>query len=287
MTSQNKNLDLQLAGITTDEGVVGRRVQPFELLVPRDIRLERDRLVWTDTYHEDPESDGCKHTHTSPETMDGFLKLSKAAPEEILRYAKQWGPIGFCKHGLPASHRSRWGPDRTGATMCHVHGGPDGYWEPLKFWRLTSRRAMALLNIGARLSDDKLGAEADWEVLDCAFVNPGNRDEWRIMSQRHTLEWQLTRWMQMGLLVPVVAFRKKQLSFSLNVLLGPGLFGALAYQLALAISSTDGLSVCSACGRAFTPTRRPTASRRSYCSHCRKIGRPVRDASRAYRQRNQ
>jgi hypothetical protein len=91
--------------------------------------------------------------------MDEFLKLSDAAQEDILRYAKHWGPIGFCKHGLPFTHRSRWGPERTGSRNCRVSGGPNRFREPLKFWRLTSRRARALLNIGARLSEDKPGVE--------------------------------------------------------------------------------------------------------------------------------
>ncbi len=160
------------------------RIQPFELLVPRDIRLERDRLVWTETYDRDPETDGYRHVPTSPMAMDNFLKLSAATPQEILRYAKQWGPIGFCKHGLPASHMSRWGPDGTGRATCREFGGPDGYWEPLKSWRLTSRRALALLNIGARLSTGEPGAEEDWRVLDCAFINPGNWEQWRMVNQR-------------------------------------------------------------------------------------------------------
>jgi hypothetical protein len=241
--------------------------------------------VWTETYYEDPESDRHKRVTTSQETMDGFLKLPEATSEEIFRYAKRWGPIGFCKHGLPATHKSRWGPDRADTTICHVYGGPHRFWEPLKFWRLTSRRAQALLNIGARLSKDLPGTEEDWKILDCAFINPRNSEQWRMVNQRLTLEWQLTRWIQIGLLVPVVTFRKKLLSFSLDVLLGPGLFGALAYQLALAVSSTDGLAVCSACGATYIPTRRPTLNRRTYCPGCRERGRPVRDASRAYRQR--
>ena len=280
-----QNLDWQLAGLTTEEGVVGRRVQPFRLRVPLDLWIERDHLVWTDTYHDDPECDRNKRVTTSQETMDSFLNLSDGTSEEILRYAMRWGPIGFCKHGLPVSHKSRWGPDRTGTTTCHLIGGPDRFREPLKFWRLTSRRAQALLNIGARLSDDEPGKEEDWKILDCAFVNPGNRHEWRVVNQRDTLAWQLTRWMQMGLVVPVVTFRKTLLSFSLDAMLGSRLFGVLAYQLALAVSSTDGLAICSACSGTYIPTRRPTLGRRTYCPSCRKRGKPIRDASRAYRQR--
>jgi hypothetical protein len=142
-----------------------------------------------------------------------------------------------------------------------------------------------LLNIGAKLFIDQPGTEEDWKILDCAFVNPQHSYEWKIPNQRHTLEWQLTRWMQMGLLIPVVKFREKRLSFSLDVFTMMGLFGFLAYQLALAISSTDGLSACSACGQAHAPARKPTTNRRTYCPDCRESGRPQRDASRDYRQR--
>jgi hypothetical protein len=285
MTRQDNTPVWQTSGFTTQEGVVGRRVQPIVLVVPTHIWLEENRLAWFYTNHADGEARADKRVITSAGAMDAFLRLSDATPEEILRYAKRWGPIGFCRHGLPATHKSRWGPDRTDSRTCHVSGSRRHSWESLEFWQLTSRRARALLNIGAKLSADQPGAEEDWKILDCAFVNPRNSYEWKIPNQRSTLEWQLTRWMQMGLLVPVVKFRDKRLSFSLDVLTILGLFGFLAYQLALAISSTDGLSVCSACGQAHVPARKPTANHRTYCSDCRKSGRPLRDASRDYRQR--
>jgi hypothetical protein len=276
---------LELAGFITEEGVIGRRVRPIELLVPADISLVGNRLVWAYSDTNEPDDGGDKHVKASAEAVDGFLKLAEGTPADIFRYAKRWGPMGFCKHGLPATHSCSWGPDRMRA--CRLSGGPDRFWEPIAFWQLTSRRAHALLKIGARLSGDKPGAEEDWRTLDFEFINARNRDQWSMLNQKITLESELTRWMQMGLLVPVVAFRNKHLSFALDVLHGPGLFGFLALQIALAISSTDGLSICSACGAVYFPTRRPNINRRTYCPECRKRKRHLRDASRAYRQRYQ
>ena len=46
------------------------------------------------------------------------------------------------------------------------------------------------------------------------------------------------------------------------------LSGALALQLAYAVASAEGVATCFACGRFYTPTRRPAAGRRSFCRGC-------------------
>ncbi len=81
----------------------------------------------------------------------------------------------------------------------------------------------------------------------------------------------------MGLLVPIVTFRKGVLSFSLDVLIGRGLFGYLAYQLSLAIASTDAVSLCSACRRAYIYQSGDQQSIAvTYCPDCReKLGDPL------------
>ena len=287
MTRENKTLDRQTNQITTAEGMVGRRVRPIEFLVPLDVRLEQDRLVWTETQDELTKSPRYMHVTTAPETIDDFLKLHSAKPEEILRYAKQWGPIGFCKHGLPASHNSQWRLDRTQVKMCTLLRGTSEFSEPLEFWRETSKRARALLNIAANLYANKSGKEEDWKIVESKDSHPGNTYDWPIENQRFELEWQLTYWMRMGRLMPLVTFDKNVLTFSLEVLNGSGLFGSLALQLALAASRTDGLGTCSACGRAYIPTRKPNANRRNYCPDCRDEKKPLRDAQRAYRLRKQ
>jgi hypothetical protein len=280
MTPLNPKKSLELSGITTDDGRVGRRVPPIKYWVPKDIRLEKGRLVWGDTHREDLEQ-----VATSPQTIDGFLRLSDATPDEIFRYARRWGPIGFCKHGLPASHNSRWRLDRAVVKMCPPCGGTNHLWEPLEFWRMTAKRATSLLSIAAALYDDKSGSEEDWKIVERGDLRPVDIYDWPIVNQRFELEWHLTHWMQMGRLIPIVTFDKKVLSFSLDVLNGSGLFGALGLQLALAASRTDGLASCFACRRPFIPSRRPKANQHTYCPECREIGRPTRDASRAYRQR--
>jgi hypothetical protein len=60
------------------------------------------------------------------------------------------------------------------------------------------------------------------------------------------------------------------------------LFGALAVQLLFAVSRTDGLAVCSACGSPYCPPRKPRIDQRHYCSGYRRRG-AWRDAQRARR----
>jgi hypothetical protein len=46
------------------------------------------------------------------------------------------------------------------------------------------------------------------------------------------------------------------------------LSGALGLQLAYAVASSEGVATCFACGRFYTPARRPAAGRRSFCPAC-------------------
>jgi hypothetical protein len=46
------------------------------------------------------------------------------------------------------------------------------------------------------------------------------------------------------------------------------LAGAIALQLAYAVASSEGVATCFACGRFYTPARRPAAGRRSFCPAC-------------------
>ena len=61
-----------------------------------------------------------------------------------------------------------------------------------------------------------------------------------------------------------------------------GLFGALVCQLMLAVTGTDGIDICAACGQAYVDSRRPNRAHRNYCRRCRQNGVPQRDAARDY-----
>jgi hypothetical protein len=63
------------------------------------------------------------------------------------------------------------------------------------------------------------------------------------------------------------------------------LFAGLVWQVLAASCTSGGLSICSACGRTYRPTRLPVAGKRHYCTTCKKARVPQRDAVRDLRER--
>lgn len=70
-----------------------------ELQAPETVELtdDEERLWWTHT--ENP-TVVKKPRHV----LRDFLELADAAPEQIRDYARQWGVLGICRHGLPFTH---------------------------------------------------------------------------------------------------------------------------------------------------------------------------------------
>jgi hypothetical protein len=64
-----------------------------------------------------------------------------------------------------------------------------------------------------------------------------------------------------------------------------GLLGALAVDLALVVSGSSGVTICSECGNPYAPSRTPVRGNRRYCQDCRDDGAPQRFATQNYRQR--
>ncbi len=272
--------DWSLAGITSSTGVLGRPLKSGVWYVPTKVWLEQDRLVWG-------RQSEIKQIVVSPRIFDGFVRLSDAEPDKILAYARRWGPIGFCEHDLPSTHNLQvLGPDRIGVGLCDPRGWPDHCWEPIQLWRKYSLQGRALLNIASRLNENKSGNQEDWKCLDCWEFPGTGVPLWqcRTVHQRTSVAFELNRWLEIGGVRLAVECFKHSYSISLQPPYHLGVFGAIACQLAFAIARADGLAICSGCGQAYTPTRRPTVDRRNYCIECGRSA-AVRDASRDYRRR--
>jgi len=112
--------------------------------------------------------------------LDEFIVLADAPDREILAFAKKYGVLGLCQHGLPFGH-----PPLEGQTaLCR--------WarrERLSVWRLMAREAGALRNLARELrSADELrrGARDDWRRFVEAYdyrrdpSSPANEIEWRV-----------------------------------------------------------------------------------------------------------
>jgi hypothetical protein len=99
--------------------------------------------------------------------------------------------------------------------------------------------------------------------------------------QRQLLGEVLNHWLELAGVRPRLDWSSPKPAVQLG---GRGLIGALAVQLLLDCSRTDGLAVCTSCGTPFLPgPRRPRRDRNTYCSDCG-IKAASRDAATRYRQ---
>jgi hypothetical protein len=168
-------------------------------------------------------------------------------------------------------------------------------WEPLLVWRYYARQACAILSVAAQIHGRGWASLGLWDRMFEPHPSGlphylGGQDGARPILERReasSQRWMLSLVLDGGWLRPAGSrpmFRWE--GAGRKVFLGEGgLFGELAQRLMSAIARTDGVAICSACGRPYMPGRRPDPDRRMYCDDCRNKGRPQRDAARDYRRR--
>jgi hypothetical protein len=287
-------------------GNLERRYATDVLLVPPSVTLEGDRVVWRLRRVRGVEramrtlsrADAARGQWNARRVVPGadmlrrFVGLADAPPTKVVAFARTWGPLGICEHGLPSSH----------SIDCEPVGwNGRGGWEPVEIWRRYARRARALLLVSDRL---RTGSPGDIEELrplarDLAAVllaagrfGGGTRtrvcppDWWTLVNS------VVNRWLVEGDVRPRLLMSGNDARPRLA--LTPtwrfpvpefSLFGVLGMQLAFAASGEKGLAFCSACGGGFEPGRQLRAGERHYCDECRASGAPQRWATAAHRAR--
>jgi len=141
----------------------------------------------------------------------------------------------------------------------------------------------AILNIAARLHEGEVGKPQDWRPL-YDKVNDRPVPWWKrsVPVDRAVLSDVLGEWLNIAHVRLECHWSGEKPAIHIAT---QALFGALVVQLALAISRTDGLAVCSGCGLSYVPSRRPRETKRRYCPECRKRKVPGRDAATDYQRR--
>ena len=105
------------------------------LVIPNVIEIDGGRLHWDiddDRPIEQPEP--------GQGMLNEFLTLQDADDEQIGAYARRWGILGVCHHGVPASHAAFANAVERPCRLLREE--TDLYaWEPLERWRYFSRQA--------------------------------------------------------------------------------------------------------------------------------------------------
>lgn len=208
--------------------------------------------------------------------LDAFVRLKR--PEDVLRFARRYGPLGLCKHGLPPMHRGSWYRDviKDGELVEVIHtgeweprlGGSERGWcppvspEPIKKWLVLSELALSHVNLAASL---KTGTIRELKGFAKLFLMDRVNEWLGDAGVRLELNWDKHE--------PVLT------------LTGGGAFGALGVQLLTAVTANT-LAVCSGCGKPYLRmTRRPKAGQRNFCGTCVSNGIPNRLRQRDLQKR--
>ena len=259
--------------VLTPEGGLERRVSTSSWFVPGQIWLERERLWWSNT-------ETGRNVRPSAGMFEDFIALAEAADHKVVPYAKRWGVLGICKHGLPSCHE----PSHleVGRLGCRPLGWEDGRcWEPINHWRYFAAQAFSLLRISNRLGQGKLADPADWERVYARSprgVPPMNKN---LTVQEYLLVEWLNFWLAVGDVRPKVEWRKT--GDRPAVKFRSGLFGALAVQLVLGVAKLEGWAICTHCRKEYIPQKRlPKAGQRNFCPECRNAKVPRQYAMRDF-----
>jgi hypothetical protein len=108
-------------------------------------------VAWVNANRDEPPQ--CTKKAPGPGMLTDFVALAEAEESRILAYAKRWGPLCICGHGLPCSHnRHECAPLPADAR----HPERKVFWEPLASWRHYATEARAILHLAALSHDRKV-----------------------------------------------------------------------------------------------------------------------------------
>jgi hypothetical protein len=264
------------------------------------IRLSKDgsQLIWS-VHLVNQNEDDMRELRTTPKALTAFLNLNSA--EEVLRYARKYGVLGMCEHGLPPFHTKEKDDLRADYARCNWGITRDGIVEPIATWLALSKQCRAMLQLGSELN-----AVARGKYLDSHFWRYWRDAMWlegqhrRVEAMRLTaktnegfrycgygqLNSALEDWLRCGNVLPRLLLRPGEPAlFSLSAHLGgmPNLFGVLGLMMAFELGKGDGWTMCAECGSTIRCSKNVALGRRQFCEPCRAAGKPGLHATRAYR----
>lgn len=221
------------AGMTDENGSesILTGALPFgQLSVPKHIDLAGNNLYW----YDDPLDDYKRDSARDPGALNAFVRIK--APDDILQFARRYGPLGLCRHGCPPMHRVKNGEHK----WCPPCGS-----EPVKRWLDYASLASSYLNLAAVV---KVDTGKRMRGLRQLFLQDGVNEWLGDAGIRLELNW---------------SDNEPRLTLT-----GGGVFGALGIQLLLAITANN-LAVCSGCGIPYLREgRKPQAGRHNFCPDC-------------------
>jgi hypothetical protein len=136
----------------------------------RRVAIELNDLVWDAvTVHEKRAlawTDPSFHANL----LDDFLALdANQNTDELLEFARKYGPLGLCGHGIALGHRA------LSTHRCYWVGSKvsevSTTREPVRAWRQYAARAAGIVNVAKMLHEGEIVAEKEWAWLYLGIPN--------------------------------------------------------------------------------------------------------------------
>ena len=274
-------------------GDIGGTLFPLtEPHVPGAISIKGSDLVyhWSDPFvvHETNEPISVADTKGA---LAAFIKVGEE-PDRVLRFARKYGVLGLCEHGKPVNHNP---PSEDGSGGCNPAGDLlSGRFESLERWFHFVRQARTLIDIAATLRTGSIPPKERWETIFEDSIAKGTYTPWvtepvpslnklwfglatdatpkrdpeQYAQARNWLAVAMVvnEWMRMGAVRPWMTYSES----GVDLRMLSNTFGALAMQLAAAVSSLHGIAKCSGCGQAYPRKAAIQRGRRNFCGNCGK-----------------
>lgn len=273
---------------------VGRADPDSWLAYPEGMALKSGQIVVASTTHPVlvTRSDG---------TLSEFLALEAAPDEDLLAYARRWGSLESCGHGLRRGHGLVWVRDSLlgGGQVEARPTCPRAVGDDVALWRYWVRQAVALSRVVSDVrrrrpsTDDALavlGESAPWVLALVGFDTsdpPARLQRLRALpdpreASVRAAQGALNGWLELARTGPSVRWVSGRPTIWLAT---DCLLGALGLGLLDRAAGRTEVR-CAGCGNGHYPARPNGALRNgSFCARCRSDGTARRAARDAYRAR--
>lgn len=249
-------------------GLIDVKMQLDYWSAPQHVEVRDDYLLYSE-----------KDIHpvrAQPGMLEAFANLAKACPEAVVAYAKRWGVLNVCKHGIVQTQR-RPSINHSGYSLpqecpynqhcsrrvVRVKGQPY-FAEPLQLWNDASERVSEILRLGGAFAAGKIRETRDADSI----LTPKASGHPSALLARCPVDAMLTGDLHLLVLMSGLAPEVRWEGHLIFNVAARNMLQAVVFQTILSISRTDGFAICSACSKPFIPSRRPQKGRNSYCPDC-------------------
>src|SRR5216683_1815600 len=85
--------------LTDEQANLSKPLATKGWLVPKSVEIRRKRLFYEISFP-------FRIVRPGPGLLAEFVQLADGEGERIVRFAKEWGVLRLCKHGLPSPHEA-------------------------------------------------------------------------------------------------------------------------------------------------------------------------------------